>query len=449
MEKATAYADPPQGPALAAATRTRLRTFLRPLLGRLAVAVDVRLVHTLGRTVEAILRLRDRPHALLLTELGRLLLGGDRAPAGVKRLHNLLASPDWSPAAIERWLWEQADTAVERAGEEALVVFDQSVLEQPESRQAGGLCPVRSARARRLARPRPGFGAGPPGRTITVPGRHWLAVIVTGLTGPAALAACDWWTTRGPDATDQRAVEYAALEQTVRRWGRRVLHVFDRGFAGSPFLTAALGLGARVVVRWPKRYHLTTPDGRAGPAWRLTAGKRAWGGERVWDARRRAWLAVRFLAIEVRLPGVPATPLWLVVARGRPGTEPWRLLTNEPITSVEAARRIVRAYARRWQVECAIRFGKSELGLESPRLQDAIRRQKLLGLATLAYAFLVHLLTEATTLVPPILRQGCHRTGRAARAAPVPLYRLRAAVAELWHRFLPHPIAVPLGVLRC
>jgi hypothetical protein len=54
-------------------------------------------------------------------------------------------------------------------------------------------------------------------------------------------------------------------------------------------------------------------------------------------------------------------PLWLVVARRGQGQEPWYLLTNEPIRSIEDAWRIVLAYARRWQVEMVLRFSKSDL----------------------------------------------------------------------------------------
>ena len=64
------------------------------------------------------------------------------------------------------------------------------------------------------------------------------------------------------------------------------------------------------------------------------------------------------------------------------------LLTPEPVGSVEDAWRIVFAYARRWQVEMALRFNKSELAFESPRLWKWEDRCKFLLIAALAYAFL-------------------------------------------------------------
>lgn len=179
----------PEG-TLAQHLRTHLATFLAPLLERLSTQVDVRVVRTAAYVVEALVRLRQRSCALWLTEIGTLLLGAAHAPAGVKRVARLLASPHWSAAEVEQWLLEQADQVVEQEEDVALVALDQSVVEKPESQGALGLCPVRSSKACRLARPRPGFGAGPPRPPVTVPGLHWLAATVMGWSGPALLAVC-------------------------------------------------------------------------------------------------------------------------------------------------------------------------------------------------------------------------------------------------------------------
>jgi hypothetical protein len=441
MSKHTPVLSIPPEVALARHLQAHLKSFLAPLLRRLSTTMDVRLVQTTALAVEALVRLRQRPQALWLTEIGTLLLGAAHAPAGVKRVARLLASPNWTAAGVEAWLLEQADQIVRQEEDVALVAFDQSVLEKPESQAALGLCPVRSSKARRLARPRPGFGAGSPRPPVTVPGVHWLAATVMGWSGPALLAVCRWWSPRpsSPSPQRQREGEVHLLRDLVARWGRRVLFVWDRGFAGRPFLEVALAEGARFVVRWPKRNYLCSPGGLPTNAWRLTAGKRAWGEAQLWDARRRCWLAVRFLAVPVRLPGNP-TPLWLVASRGRPGTEPWRLLTNEPVETSAQAWRIVRAYGRRWQVECALRLGKSDWGLESCRQHYWERRAKLLALASLALAFLVSLVASLPDLVTLVLRAGCHRTGRRARQGPSPLYRLHAALAWIWMTYLPAPL---------
>jgi len=115
---------------------------------------------------------------------------------------------------------------------------------------------------------------------------------------------------------------------------------------------------------------------------------------------------------------------------------------------VDDAWRVVLAYARRWQIEMCFRYNKSELGLESPRLWTWERREKLLLIVTLCYAFLLSLLAEELTpLRLWLLRHFCHRTGKRQRdrtqnaqsLSAVPLYRLRSAMSRLW---LAYPLSL-------
>ncbi len=57
----------------------------------------------------------------------------------------------------------------------------------------------------------------------------------------------------------------------------------------------------------------------------------------------------------MRVPGFANFAFTLVVSRPGQGRKPWYLLTNEPIHTVEDARRIVLVYIRRWQVKMSIR----------------------------------------------------------------------------------------------
>jgi DDE family transposase len=228
----------------------------------------------------------------------------------------------------------------------------------------------------------------------------------------------------------------------ARRWGRRVCHVWDRGFAGSPWLKEALARHVRFVVRWPGRYRLLGQRTGWQPvnAWQLVRGQRSGDHRLLWDARHHCERRTAVLAAPVWAPDDPThvSPLWLVVARRGRGQEPWYLLTSEPIQSVEDAWRIVYSYARRWQIEMSWRYGKSELAMESPRLWTWERRLKLLLVATLAYAFLLSLLrSERLTLRHWLLRYWCHRTGKRSRDASTPLYRLRSALSRLWQAYLP------------
>jgi hypothetical protein len=113
---------------VAEAIRQDLITFLQPLLAQLDAQIDRRLVQTFARTIDAILCFRNRPHGLLLSELGGYLLDPEHAAAGTKRLSNLLRSSKWSAQASETFLWQRATTfleELEQQGEDALVLWDE------------------------------------------------------------------------------------------------------------------------------------------------------------------------------------------------------------------------------------------------------------------------------------------------------------------------------------
>lgn len=413
--------------------------FLKPLLRELNSRLDRRLVRTFLGSILALLMHRHRNHGLLLSELGSYLLAPEQAPAGTKRLSRLLHSERWHWKLIEQFLWEQADQqleALQTKGEEALVVWDESILEKSESLKLEGLGPVRSAKAARLKRIKPGYYNPPGGRPIFVPGWHWLSVLLMGMKEAPSVVTMRWWTNRGERATTMRAVEQEVLATVSDRWGQRVVHVWDRGFAGTPWLEMAFVHAVRFVMRWPKRYKLSPVEGESRPAWQLTRGKRSWGYRLLWDARRRCWRKTGVIAVPVR-DSVYDQDLYLVVARPGQGREPWYLLTCEPVRNEKEAWRIVFIYARRWQVEMALRFNKCELAFESPRLYAWDSRLKLLLMATLVYAFLLSLLhIRFEILRLYLLRFWCHRTGKRHREVSMPLYRLRSAIHRL---LLTHP----------
>lgn len=51
-------------------------------------------------------------------------------------------------------------------------------------------------------------------------------------------------------------------QKVARLWGRSVIHIWDRGFAGAPWTTLALDHGLRFIVRWNNKYHVIGADGR-------------------------------------------------------------------------------------------------------------------------------------------------------------------------------------------
>ena len=459
-----AYPSGPVGIVLAAEMRARLHRFVSPLLKDLDFRLDSRLVQTFASTLEAILVFRNRAMGLLLSELGAYILSPTKAPAGTKRLSNLFRSQKWTSKLIGRFLWDKADRRLkelEASRETALVLWDQSVLEKPESLKAEGLCAVRSSKAARLKRIKPGFYNPPGGRPVFVPGFEWLALMLVGVSpssGPAQVAAMQWWTKRGDkrgeQATDARSIQRKALAFCMQEWRRRVLHVFDRGYAGHPWLADLAFYKTRFVLRWPNRYHLqlrcdqgrtlAERRGEERPAWELARGKKAWDKKRLYDTHTKDRRTISILALPVWHP-IMMTPLWLVIARSGGGREPWYLLTSEKVENKEDAWRIYFAYHRRWQIEMCFRFNKCELAMESPRLWKWEARMKMLHMVTLVHAFLLMLLDPVLhALIQQTLRLFCHRTGKRGRETSAPLYRLRAALSRLLLAYPKLPVQMSL-----
>jgi hypothetical protein len=424
----------PSTSALAHTFRERLKGFLAPLLSRLDEQLDSRLVGTLGATVEVLLQNRYRSCGLLLSELGAFLTSPEKAAAGTKRLSNLLRSRRWSADQLSDYLWEHArqqlcDWICRQR--DPLAIWDESVWEKPESIALEGLGSVVSAKAKRLKRIRPGYYNPPGGPPVIVPGLNWLGILLSGVGSPPVLAAMRWWTNRGERAEEKRDVELSLLEKCATAWGKAVLHVFDRGYAGTPWLEALARTEARFVMRWKKGNHLQDLLGNEAPAWKLARGKKTRQSRMITERNgQRSRRGV--LAVPVRHHAYPGR-LWLVISRRGRGHEPWYLLTNELADTPAAMWRIVFAYARRWQIEMAWRFGKTELAMQSPRLWSWDNRLKLLLIVSLVYAFLLSLLDPLLTPLRDILlKRFCPRTGKRSRDCPTPLYRIRTALSYLW-----------------
>lgn len=413
--------------------------FLRPLLQKMHKDIDRRLVQTFIDLVMIIIIHRHRNNGLLLSELGDLLLGGEHGPAGTKRIAKLIHSMGWTAQMVEDYLWGEGERKVRalQANQETIyVIWDESVIEKPESLQAEGLCAVRSSKAIRLKRIKPGFFNPPGGRPIFVPGMNWLQVIVVGMHGAPTLAHVRWWTTRGERSSNKRSEEEQVLKKVNQLWGRQVIHVWDRGFAGAPWTSLALDHEMGFIVRWKKDYKLVGPDSQLKKPWEIGRGKRSWDHKMVHDAQRRCDRKTGVVAFPVHLPDDPR-PLWLVISRPGKGRKPWYLITSEPVESIDDAWRIVFAYAPRWQIEVSIRFTKAELAFESPRLQKWDHRLKFLMIASMAYAFLLSLLTDLNHLgLVWLLDFWCHRTGKRSRTS-TPFFRLRLALSRLWLDFRP------------
>jgi hypothetical protein len=104
MNDALLTQDVQASPEVAMQARSQLEVFLQPLLVSLDQHLDARLVRTLVHTIAALLQWRNRAQGLLLSELGGYVLSPAHAPAGTKRLSNLLRSTKWAAADIAAYL---------------------------------------------------------------------------------------------------------------------------------------------------------------------------------------------------------------------------------------------------------------------------------------------------------------------------------------------------------
>lgn len=417
----------------------KLLEYFGNLLRSMDRAIDRRLVVTFVGLIEAFILHRHRNEGGWMSQLGSYLVPTN-AEAGKKRIQKLLYSHKWDSSLLEQSLWglgEQRVEAGEQSGETLLAIWDESVVEKSEALKLEGLGSVRSSKAVRLKRIKPGFFNPPGGRPIIVPGFHWLQVLICGMNGSLVPAHTRFWTNRGERANSRRAEEWLVLQELADRFRARIIHVFDRGFAGTPWLSSLFVAGVRFVIRWPHTYRLIDENGIEKKAWEISRGKRSWEQRLIWDARRRCHRSIGILAFSVFDP-VFQQPLWLVISRQGPGKKPWYLLTSEPVYTAEQAFHIILIYARRWQIEMSLRFDKTELGFESLRAFSWEVRQRLFLILALVHAFLLQFLTSNfAPFREYLLNVWCHRNGKRSRLVQAPLYRLRFALAFFWLRFPP------------
>ena len=415
-----------------------IEIFLSPLLIVLDRILDKRLVRTLVQCCVAIIRFRHNKQGLLLSELGSYMDGysglSTNAPAGTKRLGNLIRSIKWSIFHIDQYLLDEADKEVKSLrilGKRVLCIWDGSVIEKPESSKLEGLAPVLSSKAKRLNRSRRGLVFNmPAAKPIMVMGMQWTGVLIAGTEGIVKIAAMSWWTTKGDYAVKQREQEENMLRKIVRKWGDTLIHVFDRGYSSGPWLRLLRELRVKFVIRWKKDHFFRDKNGNEKKLWQIGYGKKYLAHKLVYDIHTGVKTQCDIWWAPVRHDSY-GEQLYLVKIRLK--KQVMYVITNEQIKTELDAWDIVFTYRRRWQIELSFRYGKCELAMESPRLWSFENRLKLLGLVTLVYAFLLHLLSPLyKETVQSVLRLKCHRTGKRCRDVIAPLYRLRWAISRLW-----------------
>jgi Transposase DDE domain len=420
-----------------------LESFLFPFLQQLDKVLDKRLVRTLLECLVAIIRLRNNPQALWLSELGSYLDGYDgsssSAAAGTKRVGKLLRSVKWTVELIDRYLLEKADEEVRQLqvqGKRILCLWDGSVVEKAESEKLEGLCPVLSSKAKRRQRTKRGMVFNwPAPRPVRVMGMQWTAALIVGMQGLPHLAVSRWWSTKGVFASRLRDTEEEALRLCIRKWGSLLVHVFDRGYASGSWLQVLAKYRARFVIRWIKNHIFLTLAGTEKKLWQIGQGKRYLAHKEIRDPANGEKMPCDLWWTAVRHPHSQEL-LYVVKARVKQGV--MYLITNDPVKTEAQAWDVFFTYRRRWQIETSFRYAKCELALECPRLWSLEARLKLLGMVMLVYLFLLSLLDPIHhDLVEALLRFKCHRTGKRCQQTQVPLYRLRWALSRLWNDYRP------------
>jgi hypothetical protein len=413
----------------------RSNQYLSNLLEQLDAQLDKRLVRTFYNVFIAMLLSRNRSDALLLTELGALVLGPKRAKAGVKRVSNLFRSKKWDYKIIDLYLEDGLVVRLKDKREEGkswLMLWDDSVLEKPESWFSEGLSPVHSKKGQRLTRIKTGYYEKH--KRICVPGFEWSGAVLTSLYAKEVPQICKmrWFATRGKYKEDSSEIFYCmfnALNKRVKSTPANVLHVFDRGYANGIFVERMLNFKAKFLVRWKKLNNLIDENGVKKNTYRLSVGQKAKDHRLIWDHIRKETRSVKILYRKVAHPWFPEVELYLVVVRDkRKGTSPMYLLTNDVIDTCGKAWEMFYAYMKRWDIEQVFRYGKSELGMESPRLWFFENRLKMLMLVTLVMDFLFRLLRNFRDTMTVIMNVWCPRTGNRHRKTSMPIYRLRKAI---------------------
>ncbi len=218
------------------------------------------------------------------------------------------------------------------------------------------------------------------------------------------------------------------LEQTTAE----VWHVFDRGYANITTLDYLERFKQKFIIRWKSNQLLTGLDGKTKNTFKHSLGQKATSTRWVWDKERKQQRKVSILYRPVKHPELGAKQLYLVIARAkRKGAKPIYFLTDVKIDTNGMAWAILRSYIKRWDVEQVFRFGKTAMGIESPRLWFWQNRLKLLMIVTLVIDFLMSLISSSRTFARLIIDTWSPRTGNRQKKTFLPIYRLRKAISLL------------------
>lgn len=413
--------------------QTKAQQYLQPLEAKLLAQIDKRLVATFSTLFFSILLFRNHKMGLLLSELGSYIAGYAHAPAGTKRLSNLLRCKKWDASLMDEFFFNRTKERITHllaAQKRPLLLWDDSRLEKPESWFVEGLCSVESSKGKRLTKIKKGFYK-PPTARICVPGFQWTGLLLSALGEVPSVCQMSWWTTRGKYKEVSTNIMFRMLKKLQASLTQPLLHILDRGYASAWTIEWMLHFKQDFLIRWKKNHLLVHGQKGSKQTHLLARSCKAQGQKLLRDNERKLTKHVSVGWLAVHHPEFADKELFLIVVRDKKSLQPpMYLLTSIPIKTIKNAWEMVHSYMHRWQIEQAFRAGKAELGMESPRLWLWDNRLKLLGLVALVYDFLLSLLRNWSHWILLFFQQWVPRTGNRHRTASVPIYRLRLAIAN-------------------
>ncbi len=406
--------------------------YLSKLQKQLSKKIDARLGRTFFDLFIAMLTFRNRPMGLLLTELGGFVTGFCSAPAGTKRISSLLRCKKWSHKLVDDFFFSRGGQRMDafiKSGKRALLLWDDSRIEKPESWFLQGLCSVFSSKGQRLTRIKKGF-YHPPTSRICVPGYKWTGITLSALGETPSVFYMQWWTTRGKYKEWGTNIIYRMLKKIDQQIGAVALHVLDRGYANEKMLEWFTKFKQDFVIRWKSNHLFINEKGELKKIHLIARSYKAKHKRTVWDKERKKAKSVTIAWAPVKHPQLLDRQLYLVIIRDKNNHNgPMYLLTSLPIKDKRSAWEMCFTYIHRWEIEQAFRCCKSELSMESPRLWFFENTLKLLAMVSLVYDFLLRMLSNWKAWSKQLLANWCHRTGNRYRLAAIPVYRLRSAIS--------------------
>ncbi len=406
--------------------------YLSPLQKELSKKIDARYVRTFYNLFIAILTFRNRPMGLLLSELGGFITGFASAPAGTKRISNLLGCKKWTHKSIDKFFFNRGKQRIEQLrlkSKRPLLLWDDSRIEKSESSFLGGLCSVFSSKAQRLTRIRPGF-FNPPGKRVYTTGYKWTGVMLSALGEVPSVFNMSWWTTRGKHKEHGTNIVFRMLKKIQKQIGTIALHVLDRGYANANMLEWLIQFKQDFLIRWKSNHYFFNEHGEQKKIHLIARSYKGKDNKLVKDKERKKMKSISIAWAPVIHPEFPGNQLYLIIIRDKNNCNPpIYLITSIPVLHRNTAWEMCFSYIHRWEIEQSFRCCKSELGMESPRLWFFERTLKLLAIVSLIYDFLLRMLNNWKPWTKQLLSTWCHRTGNRYRKAAIPIYRLRAAIS--------------------